>query len=134
MHIYAFGSIYRGEVDLISDIDLLAIVNGRNHSFNPKNYSIYTYARIDELWEQENPCAWHLFLESRLIYLSDSSDYLHSLGKPDIYNSGLSDCKNFYEIFLSAKNSIEKSNLTEIFDLSSIFRAVRNFATCYTVM
>lgn len=133
MHIYAFGSICRGEVDLFSDIDLLAIVNGRNHSFNPKNYSIYTYARIDELWAQGNPFAWHLFLESRLIYSSDSSDYLQSLGKPNIYNSGLSDCKKFYEIFLSAKNSIEKSKFTEIFDLSSIFLAARNFATCYTL-
>ncbi|PIT17951.1 nucleotidyltransferase domain-containing protein [Snodgrassella alvi] len=133
MHIYAFGSICRGEVDLFSDIDLLAIVNGRNHSFNPKNYSIYTYARINELWEQGNPFAWHLFLESRLIYSSDSSDYLRNLREPNIYNSGLSDCKKFHEIFLSAKNSIEKSNLTEIFDLSSIFLAVRNFATCYTL-
>jgi hypothetical protein len=133
MHIYAFGSICRGEADLFSDIDLLAIVNGRNHSFNPKNYSIYTYARINELWEQGNPFAWHLFLESRLIYSSDSSDYLRNLREPNIYNSGLSDCKKFHEIFLSAKNSIEKSNLTEIFDLSSIFLAVRNFATCYTL-
>lgn len=28
MHIYAFGSICRGEIDKNSDIDLLAIVDG----------------------------------------------------------------------------------------------------------
>lgn len=133
MHIYAFGSVCRGEVDSFSDVDLLAIVNGRDERFNPKDYSIYSYARINELWEQGNPFAWHLFLESKLIYSPDSSDYLRSLGEPNAYKSGLADCKKFREIFLSAKKSIETSDLTEIFDLSSVFLAIRNFATCYSL-
>jgi len=133
VHIYAFGSICRGEVDSFSDIDMLAIVNGRDDRFNPIDYSIYSYTRIGELWEQGNPFAWHLFLESKLIYSSDNSDYLRSIGEPSAYKSGLADCNKFREIFLSAKKSIEESNLTEVFDLSSVFLAIRNFATCYSL-
>lgn len=133
MHIYAFGSICRGEVDASSDIDMLAIVNGRDDRFNPKEYSIYSYARIHELWEQGNPFAWHLFLESKLIYSSDNADYLRSIGEPSAYKSGIADFKKFREIFLSAKESIEGSDLTETFDLSSVFLAIRNFSTCYSL-
>lgn len=133
MHIYAFGSVCRGEVDASSDIDLLAIVNGYDSRFNPSDYSIYSYGRIHDLWNQGNPFAWHLFLESKLVYSQDDIDFLKSIGEPSIYNSGIEDCKKFREIFLSAKESIDSSELTEIFDLSSVFLAVRNFATCYSL-
>lgn len=133
MHIYAFGSICRGEVDLFSDIDMLAIVNGRDDRFSTRDYSIYSYTRIAELWEQGNSFAWHLFWESKLIYSSDSTDYLRSIGEPSAYKSGLADCNKFREIFVSAKKSIEGSDLVEIFDLSSVFLAIRNFATCYSL-
>jgi predicted nucleotidyltransferase len=133
VHIYAFGSICRGEVDASSDIDMLAIVNGHDARFNPSDYSIYSYARIHDLWEQGNPFAWHLFLESRLVHSPDIIDYLRSIGEPSLYKSGIADCKKFREIFLSAKESICSSTLSEIFDLSSVFLAVRNFATCYSL-
>lgn len=133
MHIYAFGSVCRGEIDPSSDIDMLAIVKGKDDRFNPSDYSIYSYSRINELWREGNPFAWHLFLESKLIYASDNSDHLRSLGEPEGYKSGLVDCNKFHEIFLSAVKSLHESNLTEIFDLSSVFLAVRNFATCYSL-
>lgn len=133
MHIYAFGSVCRGEVDISSDIDMLAIVNGYDSRFNPSDYSIYSYERIHDLWKQGNPFAWHLFLESKLVYSQDDIDHLRSIGEPSVYKSGITDCEKFREIFLSAKNSIENSDLTEIFDLSSVFLAVRNFATCYSL-
>lgn len=133
MHIYAFGSVCRGEIDAASDIDMLAIVNGHDARFKPSDYSIYSYARIKEIWEQGNPFAWHLFLESKLVYSEDTTDYLRLIGKPNTYSSGFSDCKKFHEIFLSAKDSLERTDLTEIFDLSSVFLGVRNFATCYSL-
>lgn len=133
MHLYAFGSICRGEVDHSSDIDMLAIVDGHDTRFNPSDYSIYSYERLKELWEQGNPFAWHLFLESKLVYSHDSIDYIQSIGQPSIYKSGVADCEKFHEIFLSAKESINSSDLTEIFDLSSVFLAIRNFATCYSL-
>jgi hypothetical protein len=133
VHIYAFGSVCRGEVDVSSDIDMLAIVNGYDPRFNPSDYSVYSYERIHELWEQGNPFAWHLFLESKLVYSQDDIDYLQSIGEPSTYKYGVIDCEKFHEIFLSAKESIDSSALTEIFDLSSVFLAVRNFATCYSL-
>ena len=133
MHIYAFGSVCRGEVDISSDIDMLAIVNGYDSRFNPSDYSVYSYERIHDLWEQGNPFAWHLFLESKLIYSEDDVDYLQNIGEPRRYKSRIADCEKFHEIFLSAKESIDSSGLTEIFDLSSVFLAVRNFATCYSL-
>jgi hypothetical protein len=133
VHIYAFGSVCRGEVDVSSDIDMLAIVNGYDPRFNPSDYSVYSYERIHELWEQGNPFAWHLFLESKLVYSQDDIDYLKSIGEPSTYKYGVIDCEKFHEILLSAKESIDRSALTEIFDLSSVFLAVRNFATCYSL-
>ncbi len=133
MHIYAFGSVCRGDVDISSDIDMLAIVKGYDSRFNPSDYSVYSYERIHDLWRQGNPFAWHLFLESKLVYSEDDIDHLKSIGEPSAYKSGIADCEKFREIFLSAKCSIEDSDLTEIFDLSSVFLAVRNFATCYSL-
>src|SRR6478609_804610 len=116
MHIYAFGSVCRGEVDVASDIDMLAIVNGHDARFKLSDYSIYSYARIKEIWDQGNPFAWHLFLESKLVYSEDATDHLRVIGKPNAYISGLADCKKFHGIFLSARDSLEGTDLTEIFD------------------
>ncbi|CDQ09851.1 Nucleotidyltransferase family protein [Acidithiobacillus ferrivorans] len=133
MHIYAFGSVCRGEVDASSDIDMLAIVKGCDSRFNPSDYSVYSYERIHDLWKQGNPFAWHLFLESKLVYSQDDIDHLQSIGEPSAYKTGIADCEKFREIFSSAKESMNSSDLTEIFDLSSVFLAVRNFATCYSL-
>lgn len=133
-HVYAFGSICRGDVDTSSDIDLLAIVVGYDDRFNPSEYSIYSYSRINELWHEGNPFAWHLHLESKLIYSSDKTDYLKSLRQPSPYQRGKDDCKKFKDIFLSAKISLQETDFTEIFDLSSIFLSIRNFATCYSLV
>lgn len=132
-HIYAFGSICRGEVDKSSDVDLLAIVDGFDQRFDPNEYSIYSYSRINELWREGNPFAWHLYLEARLIYADDGSDYLRSQPKPSTYKRGLLDCKKFRDVFQSAKESLNKTNLTETFDISSMFLSVRNLATCYSL-
>ena len=132
-HIYAFGSICRGEVDRSSDVDLLALVNGFEDRFDPTVYSVYSYARIDELWEEGNPFAWHLHLESSLIYSKDGSDYLKNKTTPTRYEQGATDCRKFLEVFLSAKKSLEESDLAESFDLSSVFLSIRNFATCYSL-
>ena len=67
MHVYAFGSICRGDVSLTSDIDLLAVVDGYDPRFDPNVFSIYSYNRIEELWAEGNPFAWHLAKESKVV-------------------------------------------------------------------
>jgi Nucleotidyltransferase domain len=133
MHIYAFGSICRGDVSPSSDVDLLAIVEGHDARFSPDEYSIYSYRRIDEIWEEGNPFAWHLSNESKLVYSSDQSDFLATLGKPASYKNCRRDCEKFYALFREAQTSLESDAASIVFDLSMVFLAVRNFSTCYSL-
>lgn len=133
MHIYAFGSICRGEVDLASDIDLLAVVAGRDSRFDPATFSIYGYDRIETIWRDGSPFAWHLSLEARLLHTSNGKDFLQALGRPGRYIRSEADCRKFRSIFGAAYNSIKKGSPSRVFELSSIFLAVRNIATCYSL-
>jgi len=133
MFIYAFGSTCRGEIEPTSDVDMLAIVEGIDDRFNPNDYSIYSYERIQELWNEGNPFAWHLYLESKLIFSSTKIDFLKSLGEPKAYTNGINDCHKFYDILLSAIKSLNDSSYSEVFDLSSVFLSIRNFATCFSL-
>lgn len=80
MHIYVFGSTCRGDILPSSDVDLLAIVDGYDSRFDPNIYSIYSYQRIKEIWDEGNPFAWHLSLESRLPAARASHPITHALG------------------------------------------------------
>jgi hypothetical protein len=131
-HFYAFGSICRGETDFASDIDLLACVSTPKPEIDPKKFSIYTYERIRQLWREGNPFAWHLHLESRLIFSSDGSDFLMKLGAPSRYTRISEDCVKFHKLFSESTNSLMQSNNSMVFHLSCMFLAMRNFATCYS--
>jgi hypothetical protein len=133
MHIYAFGSVCRGDLSLDSDIDLLAIVEGYDARFDPATYSIYSYKRIQALWLEGNPFAWHLSLEARLLFASDSHDFIRSLAAPAQYQNCVKDCNKFYELFCEAHRSALESRLSRIFDLSTMFLGIRNFATCFSL-
>ncbi|MEH2513423.1 putative nucleotidyltransferase [Nitrobacteraceae bacterium AZCC 1564] len=133
MHIYAFGSVCRGDVSLTSDIDLLAIVDGHDGRFNADDYSIYSYQRIQQIWDEGNPFAWHLASESRLLFASDQADYLKSLNEPRRYKKAAEDCERFFSLFIEAKGSLETNTATLAFDLSMVFLAIRNFATCFSL-
>lgn len=131
-HIYAFGSICRGEVDRGSDIDLLACSDSSNSHFDPKKFSIYTYERISQLWEEGNPFAWHLHLESRLLYASDGEDFVERLGAPHPYKNCQADCEKFQRLFNESCEALRVSKNSAIFHLSCIFLSIRNLATCYS--
>jgi len=133
MHIYAFGSICRGEVSPDSDVDLLAIVESYDARFDPNVFSIYTYRRMRELWVEGNPFAWHLSLESRLLFSSDGSDFLEALGSPEPYRYCVRDCEKFLMLFRDAYDSIMKRKPSIVFDLSTIFLSIRNFASCFSL-
>lgn len=133
MHIYAFGSLCRGDIDHASDIDLLAIVDGADKRFDPSIFSIYTYGRIKELWDEGNPFAWHLATESRLIYTSDDTDFIKNMGKPSEYRNCKRDCLKFYNLYNKARMAISSGGVSRVFELSTIFLSIRNFATCYSL-
>ncbi len=136
MHIYAFGSVCRGEVRQGSDVDLLALVDGYDSRFDPDIFSVYSYGRIVDLWREGNPFAWHLFLESTLIFASDGSDFLNSLNSPGDYTACLRDCEKFYGVFCEAYDSIASRPASKVFELSTLFLSIPKhrdlfFAGCY---
>jgi len=133
MHIYAFGSICRGEVAADSDIDLLALVKGHDSRFDQSKYSIYSYSKIEQMWDKGSPFAWHLHLESRLLYATNNCDFLKSLGKPRRYLNCLDDCRKFQEVFEEARSSIFRDSASLIFDLSAVFLSIRNISTCFSL-
>lgn len=133
MHIYAFGSICRGDINVDSDIDLLAIVTGLDERFDPSKFSIYSYARISELWNTGTAFAWHLHYESRLIFAEDGRDNLAERGPPNPYCRGALDCCRFKNVFAHAHEALKRDNVSAVFELSTIFLSIRNLATCYSL-
>lgn len=131
MHIYAFGSICRGEIDNQSDIDLLAIVEGSDDRFDPVIYSIYSYKRLAELWKEGNPFACHLASEAKIIFASNGENFIEKLGTPAAYEKCREDCQKFYNLYCTAIESIISGDSSLVFELSNIFLAIRNFATCF---
>lgn len=133
MHIYAFGSICRGDLSLESDVDLLALVNERDLRLDPDKFSIYSYRRMQELWIMGNAFAWHLALESKLIYSEDGKDFIRDLGMPSRYARVQEDCLRFRGIFESSFDTVKSGAPSLVFELSTIFLALRNLATCYSL-
>jgi hypothetical protein len=133
MHFYAFGSICRGEVDKSSDVDLLACITGPNSDIDTEKFSVYQHDRLRSLWAEGNPFAWHLHLESRLLFSSDGIDFIASLGAPAAYTAGAEDCEKFANLFSDSFNQLSKTRVNATFNLSCMFLGIRNFATCYSI-
>lgn len=135
MEIYAFGSIVRGEIDEFSDVDLLILkdLEEKIPEIDKEKFSIYTFQRITQLWEEGNPFSWHLFLESKCLFSNNNIPFLKSLGKPKPYVNLLNDLNKFQQLFLDSKFSIESNQNSVDFDLSMIFLAIRNFASCFSL-
>lgn len=116
-----------------SDVDLLACTDGPAPNIDTEKYSLYRYDRIKALWKEGNPFAWHLHLESKLLFSPDGSDFLRDLGSPAQYKAGAEDCKKFYTLFERAYKELQLSSNSAIFHLSCMFLAIRNFATCHSL-
>jgi len=135
MEIYAFGSIVRGEIDIYSDIDIL-VLKGSDEvlkDLDKEQYSIYTFQRLERLWKEGNPFAWHLYVESKCLYSTNEKSFISLLGEPNPYTSLKSDLKKFHDLFLESKDSILRNEFSIDFDLSMIFLSIRNFASCFAL-
>lgn len=133
MHIYAFGSVTRGEVTPDSDVDLLALVDKDEGNFVHDAYSVYTYDRILELWREGNPFSWHLHCESKLVFSSDNANFLENIGCPNEYSSYDSDFNKFYRLMHESIKELNNSTNSVVFELSNLFLAIRNISICYTL-
>lgn len=133
MHIYAYGSVCRGEVELGSDIDALAVVESPDARLDPAVYSVYPYSRVTELWMEGNPFAWHLFMESRLLWAEDGVDFIRELGRPRPYMGWRADSEKFCKLYRGAAEVLAVRRDTTVFELATIFLAIRNLAICYSL-
>lgn len=133
MHIYAFGSVCRGDISYDSDVDLLAVVDGLDSRFDPDVYSIYSKQRLTTLWNEGNPFAWHLSCEAVLLHSADGRNFLSDLGTPAPYTNTAEDCTKFWNIFRDAAAALRHGTSCRVFELSVVFLAVRNIATCYSL-
>lgn len=133
LHIYAFGSICRGEYESNSDVDLLVCTSEENKEYDKNKFSIYAYPRLIDLWHEGNPFAWHLALEAKMIYSSDGKDFIYELGEPSNYSNGKNDCLKFKALFDDACKQLIESSINTTFQMSCIFLAIRNFATCFSL-
>jgi len=131
LHIYVFGSLCRGEIDTGSDVDLLAIVNEFDKRLSGDTFSIYSYERIKKLWQEGNPFSWHLYAEAKMIYSTNYKDFIVGLGKPNKYDQCLVDCNKFFYLYCDALDAIKSGSNSQIFEMSTIFLSLRNFATCF---
>lgn len=133
MHIYVYGSVCRGDVVPTSDVDLLALVDGPDPRFDPAVFSVYPYPQLARLWSEGNPFAWHLALESRLVYAEDGIDFVHRLGSPVRYGQWTTDSDKFRAIYYAAKDVLITRRDTTTFDLSTVYLAIRNLAICFSL-
>lgn len=133
MHIYAFGSVCRGEIDLGSDVDILACVDEDEPTVDAQQFSVYTYDKLRALWNVGNPFVWHLHLESKLVFSSDGQDFLADLGVPATYSEVIADLAKFTELFEGASSALVSEQTNAVFNVSCIFLAVRNAAMCYSI-
>ena len=130
LHVYAFGSLCRGDISPASDIDLLAAVTGGANELSRSMFSIYSHRKLARIWTEGNPFAWHLHLEAKLIFASDGDDFLLSLGRPQKYTEAKKDCARFLAVFQSAHESAKVGRASIVFDLSAAFLGLRNFSSC----
>ena len=83
--------------------------------------------------ERRQPFAWHLYLESKMIFSSTSTDFIRDLGAPNTYKLAKVDCIKFRDLFVESYKALIESTNSKVFNLSCMFLAARNFATCYSL-
>src|SRR5262249_32362461 len=64
---------------------------------------------------------------------SDEKDFFRTIGRPNSYKNCRSDCEKFFALFREARASLDAQVESRIFDLSTVFLAIRNFATCFSL-
>ena len=114
-------------------MDLLALVEGDDPRLNPAVFSVYLPSQMTQLWERGNPFAWHLALESRLVFADDGVDFIRELGNPGRYRDWPADSEKFCDIYLVARNELATRRETTTFELSTVYLAIRNLAICFSL-
>lgn len=127
--LYIFGSTVRGEIDIHSDVDILAIVEDGAHKAGlPKSFLVYSQMDLESCFSKGDLFAHHLASESRLIHSSDGSDILKELGTPADYQAAAHDLSFFCEIADGAIFNLKRGCNSFIFEHGVLYMAIRDVA------
>lgn len=131
---YVFGSICRGDFDEASDVDIIEISSAIRHvERNRHDVSVYSTERIQALWQVGHQFAWHLYLESKLVFTADGRDVLKELGKPKSYTARRIDIERYFRMFERSANFLLHETVSPVSEWAIIFSAMRNAAISHSV-
>lgn len=131
--LYKFGSQARGDADSLSDLDVLAVVQGVEQDteavelyVDPRETAISWYGveRLKQMFWDGDLFAWHLFLESSPIL--EDGFRLSSLGKPRPYHQAIPDIESFRSILGGITQALENAPHNAAYEFGILYVCVRN--------
>lgn len=127
--IYIFGSILTGDVDAGSDVDVLVVTDRSDSTRYPADWSVYSATRLRELFERGTLFAWHLHLESELVYPAQGPDIVHGFGQPAPYHPNAArEIRALREIASTAMDEIAAGTPSWIYERGMLYVALRDTA------
>lgn len=137
-----FGSHARGDNDEISDKDILLVVPSKHDvrkvrsgdhrppSADPGvDLSVYSEARMRELYHEGSLFAWHLHLESRKLDTNLAHhvpDLLDVLGEPSPYRDWRADVEVLGASFFQLQQFLAQTPRNAVFEAGNAYVSARN--------
>lgn len=137
--VYLFGSVSRGEIDDLSDLDILAVVEDGEGKLSenivlekiPHTYanlipsiSWYGKKRLAEMFKNGELFAWHIYQENIPLY--DPNNFLEMLDIPSFYADSLVDVKSFFEILSEIPIQLKGNKNNAVYEAGLIYICLRN--------
>lgn len=135
-----FGSFAREEQTVDSDYDILVILQKSQRITSELRTQVcdlfdreisiswYNEGRIKEMYEMGHLFAWHIFQESKPLYIF--RDFISHLDKPKKYVFFHEDVWSLIEILKPTKASVEHNDRNLIYEAGLVYVCIRNIAIC----
>ncbi len=138
---YIYGSVARQEQDVLSDLDVLAVVKTGGGKVDERSVgelvpaklrdlklsiSWYGEDRLREMFENGELFAWHLADETIPIF--DPSNFIARLGRPSPYHGAAADVASFQLVFSGIREQIAVSPHNAAYEAGLIYVCLRNAA------
>jgi len=136
-----FGSVARGDDDVLSDLDVLAIVENNTGKVEPSTVlahlppslrsgdptiSWYGAERFRQMSAAGDLFAWHVFLDGRPLY--DPSSLFAALGEPALYERAADDVDAFLEIATQLPAQLAGAAFNAVYEMGVLYVCLRNVA------
>ena len=137
-----FGSAARGQHDLKSDVDVLAVYAqtpsaDERHQVKAVVQQLvgdvsvdlaeYSKDRILHFFQTGHLFSWHLYRESNSLL---GTDFISEGLRPEPYREAISDTRRFIALVESSIQALQDENSTVVFEAGILYLASRNIAMC----